>query len=682
MAEFNQLPQPDQPGSYTGLSEGIRSSPNTALGDLFSGLAQTLDQGIKETDRNIKANIESDIFDAKDSVDAEFGIPEATDLQSDPGTMPAGVKRAGAQLDTLHAAFAKGLVKESHYWARMNNVVRMLRGKYPGYRGEIDQMVSGITGAKPANALRSALFQEWQEEAKKANGGEKDNISKLEDWAVKQGDLPQDYFDRKGGANPYSEQELQAHISRRTFARQQISDNKAQMEMQNSTGELDKKTVERNFKLEANSVVTTMLMDLSGSVGADWRQLQQKRDEAVRRGKEGNPLPQAEVDKLRYQYQQIRGQVEGALRQAAVNSWNGKDPKMSTLAFLDKKTIDDTIASALAPLDLVGESLTNQHYGILGASAAAVEASKIDSQREVLKNVPIAASLKAIGDLLGPSVLDQYLLLNTKANNAFVAAMSNYQHLQAVDSINNGSSVDQAFAEGEKAGMDKEYYTGLTERWANLINTTEAMDPKILQNNVNFMFGEQSLGVMARLDDKSKFEYFRKVSSPVVTKKLLELKNAGDIDSWNKYQSWVSTNFQGVFKLQVQNLQNQVTSPYMDVKWDPVQTRFVVTALAPTTTRYGPIVGKIVGDVPADASKSFAELNGALQIIKPILDENGADTGQEIAVLLSKMGYDPKAAKGDIITKLLDAVQGVKAQQEAEKAKGVKQQTPNMSNLG
>lgn len=263
MAEFNVKPQAQLPNSYVGLSEGIRADRPQGVGMLFEGLAHALDSGVKEADRNVKANIEKDIFDEVDAVQGEFGVPDATDMQADADeksfrTGPIGVQRANEQLQRLQLAYEQGNLKESHYWARMNNMVRQLRGKYPGYRSEIDQMVASVTGARPANALRAALFDEWRAEASKES-----SLSKLEDWAIKNGRLPVDYYQRKQENNPYTQTELAAYVARKQRDEAERSDRRAALAENAERGTATTKDVEKAFRTEASQTVTTILQDLS-----------------------------------------------------------------------------------------------------------------------------------------------------------------------------------------------------------------------------------------------------------------------------------------------------------------------------------------------------------------------------------------------------------------------------------
>lgn len=665
MAEFNPMPQAEAPGSYVGLSEGIRSSPNTAIGTLFEGLAASLELGVRGADNEIKRRIEEDIFAEVDAVQAEFGIPEATALEADAEeqslrTAPAGVQRSKEQLDRLQLAYERGALKESHYWARMNSMVRQLRGKYPGYRAEIDSMVSSITGARPANALRSALFDEWDAAARSESG-----MSKLEDWAVKNGRLPVDYYERQAGGSPYTETELKSYIARKQRDEAERNDRRAAIAEANDRGTLNTKDVERAFRIEANQLVTTILQDASSTAGANYAQIQKKIKEAQSAAASGNPLEAADVNVLRANMGELKATIRQALHQQFIQSWDD-DPQHSYVAHLSKEQMTAVMEQSMIPLNILEDALSSDSpWGVLGSVSAWLEAQKNDAQREVIRDYPFMREFKAMSDALGSEVMGQFMSLSPSLQKEVDKVMLDWHKIMMGRAHQTGQTVADSFEDLETKEASTDVYNGLIDQWTKVADqiTKQQLPIDIIQASVQYMFGPGSDRVLSKLDDDSRFEYFKKVSSPAVSRQMLKLKEQGDVDSWNTYQRWVANSFQILFKQKVNDLQSFVedTSNY-SVEWDDRNNRFKVKGIRGAFAD-APLIG-----TSAAAERVIRQLNDTLQVVTPIIEDNDGDTTMEIADLLMNMGYDPSAVRESFLSLMVEAVTGkAKAKQEAEK---------------
>lgn len=640
MAEFTSTPQAQAPGSYVGLSEGIRSSANTGLGNLFEGLANVLDAGVKEQDRNIKANIEKDIFDEVDSVQAEFGVPEATDLQNQPedtsfSSTPAGVQRSVDQLQTLQTAFQQGKLKESHYWARLNSVVRQLRGKYPGYRGEIDQMVSGVTGAKPANALRSALMSEWAESQQKAS-----EYDKLVERAAFAGHLPADFYQRAAGANPYTPAELTSYVAGRAREEQDTSAKRAALGLQADQDNLNQKDAERMWRTEANSFVTNLLGDASSAAGASYQDLAKKINEAQTAFATGKPLSDVEVNQLRTQMGQLKATVQLALNQKMISSWDG-NPDHSYGTQLSKEQQQAVIDQAMQPITIIENALSSENpWGVLKSMASVLDATKNEVTKDFIQNVPVAKEMMAVESVLGSAGLGQYLTLSGKLQASLDQALIDYSSLNAARAMSNGTTVADAAQDGLAKERGKPYYDGLMDTWKNKVDAFAKgeLSDDMMDNNVQYMFGPGAERAMSVFDDASKFEYFKKVASPAVSNQMIKYKQRGGEEAYDKYQRFVLTSFESLFRTKVQSVQDLVLDPnFYRVTYDQNSSRFKVDMRVTSDTFVGAPISQ----------SSINQLNDAIQVIKPIIKEGGGDANMEVLSALARMGFDPDAQAQD-----------------------------------
>lgn len=638
MAEFTQRQNVAQPPNFTGYSQGIRSSPNTAIGTLFEGLANTLAGGVREADRNIKANIQQDVFDEVDAARAEFGVPEATDMEAQPldarMAQPREIERAQRQLQSLQAAVQQGTLRESNYWARMNNVVRQLRGKYPGYRAEIDAMVASITGANPANALRSSLMSEWEAQSRQS----KSSMDSLVDWATKQGYLPADFIERQGTDNPYTYAELQAHISARTTTERELDNRMKELARQKEINALTEQSVKQNAKSDAVQIVTTLMGDMSGAIGRTKSEVDRRLQEAQRAAQEGRPIDQATVDQIRPMVAQLRADLTLALHQRMTTPWSDEATD-SYSAHLKPEEVKAIIEEALTPVTIMEQAIGDPTYGVLGSLANWYNAQKLDSQREVLRDLPFTRDLLGITSVMGAeSAADVLKLVPRLQGEVWQAMIDHFSTRNKPGGSAPNASIPDDLQTLEDRGAPVEAKNALVEKWTNLINTFNTpgeLPQEVYDADIRYMFSPASMRVWSLLDNESAFAYFAKVASPAVSKKMREMRDRGGEDNYRMYQQFVASSFQNLFMQKVKSLQELHMNPnYFEVTWDEVNSRFKirtkVTADYYTNYQNNPVRGE------------FDSLNSAIQVIKPILDDEGGDVNLEILNLLYTMGYNPE----------------------------------------
>jgi hypothetical protein len=678
MATFDTKPQTELAPNYTGASQGIQSSPNTAIGTLFEGLANTLDMGVKLADQEVKQSIENEIFDNVDSIQDEFGVSSATLFQEDvgsPSTTPHALNDAGRHLSGLQAQFEQGGLRESHYWARMNTMVRQLRGRYPGYRAEIDSMVSSIVGARPANALRSSLFNEWNEASNASNSALKD-YNNLVEWALKAEPsitgrtyLPMDFHQRQANGQPYSMTELQSHILSLQAEEGQIGAARTRMALDLETETFNTKKAERNFKIEATGFVTGLLGDTSNQLGRSFAEIQMQIQQAQDGAAGMQPMNAEVLQTQAAQLAQLKQGVLTALNKKFVESWDG-DPNHSYAAHLAKDQYDSIVAQAMQPIMILEDAILNEDYGTIKSVSAYLKAQGDADQKALLDKLPIMSTIQALKEVAGPDALGLYLSVNPEVMGEFSTVLRDYYTSQGA--LGNGS-ITEAYAAGEDQAQGRNYYESFITGWQKRIDEAAKgnIPPQLAANEVQFMFGQEALQVMGQMTPESRYEYFRKVASPKVTQAMLSLKQQGDTDSWNTYQQWVTSSFMGLFQSAVKSMPSgQTNAVGVAVVWDPKTYGFrVVTDTNKARNRnaidFGnpniPPVRNPLADIETAANAKIMEgqianLNSAIRTIAPILEANSVDVSESLMELMEQMGYDPlKSADGSY----LEGIQGM-----------------------
>lgn len=652
MAEFTQGTPQAQPGpSYIGLSQGIRSSGDSSIATLFEGLAESLKQGVAVVDSAIKDNIEQDVFDAVDSVQAEFGIPEATDLQSNAGeasfrTSPVGVQRGVEQLQTLQSAYAAGNLKESHYWARMNSMVRQLRGKYPGYRAEIDQLVSSVTGARPANALRQALFSEWSQEAKGQGLSEEDKFVN-----ANQDTIPADYFQRKGTANAYTLDEIRAYSAQKNKMMFELDSRSKQMNVESSAGELTTKRVIKNFQADTSSIVQSVLGDVNAGLGKTFKETTDALGEFQRRAERGDPASAQELEQFKMAIPQMAVELEQQL-------WRHHAADKNYSEHMTPSDVKASIDLAMRPIRILEQALADENFGLLKTVSAVVDAMGVDSQKEVLDRIPIMRRIDAFREIVGADGLSMLLTMDDVTRSSLTEAL----HKNSTIGMGLGEEeVTQAFETAIAADAPAQFYDLMSKwnKWADAA-IAGSIPSESFENFINGMFGQNADQIMNNpkyfKNDESRFKYFAQVASPETSRKMIQLRDAGHDQAWRTYQTWVARNFTTLFMSKVGTVQSLVTDPQsrFDVKWNEQTSQFGVDLrlFGDTTVRH-------------PLTPAVNELNRALAVIRPIIQDGGGETGNEILHLLTEMGYDPSADRRDpFLTAMWNAITGNKKGKE------------------
>lgn len=637
MAEFNVTPRAEQPQAYIGYSRGIETSVrNDALGDLFSAAGNFGAQMVETADNHVKNDILDQIHEETELIQNEFGVGDATLQESDAEgaqPLPAALQSAGENLNRLAAANEQGVLKESHYWARLNSMVRQLRGKYPGYRDEIDQMVASITGARPANALRASLFDEWS--ASQAN---KNSMNTFIEKVANETGLPADFDIRMGNGDPYSYEELRSWWANKNKERWEHQSRMDEMAARSSMNNLTTADAVRTFRQDANQQVLTTLFDLNTTFGKDYRAISGQIDSAQAAIAAGG-LPE-NVEQIKAGVANLRFNLEEQLNLLGAQPFG----EGGSASYLDYVPVDQMKAikeEALAPIRLLEDALANENFGLAKSTAAWIEAMKNQTTAELIRDVPAVATLNSLREMGGDVGANLFIQLTPEIQSALAKSILDTHHAK---SAIGGHSVVESFTEGEAKDLGPEYYNGIVDSW---VNTVDAMAKggvplAMFQNKVDSMFGPKSMEVLQHLDDSSRFQYFAKVASPAVSKNMIKLLEAGDVDSWENYQQWVSRNFMVLFKSKVDSMQDASTAilTQRKVVWDEKNAGFrLLHEPVISTIPFASGMQYAIDIIPL--KNELDQLNAAIRTVRPIIEYNDGRMGPEIYEMLNAMGFDP-----------------------------------------
>lgn len=659
MAEFTQQIESQGAPSYVGASQGIRSSGDTSVATLFEGLAEAIKSGVNLVDQHNKDQIEQDVFDMVDAAQAEFGIPEATDLQMDANrkswaTMPQGVQQSMDQLDTLQSAFASGALKESHYWARLNSMVRQLRGKYPGYRAEIDQVVSSITGARPANALRSALMREWAEAAQGTGLSDEDKFVNA-NLAY----IPQDYWDKKGTPSAWGLDQLRADVSYKKRVEQEVTARSSEMTLLDKEDKLGSQDVLRSFNADAIQLVQVNMSDVSNAVGKSYAEASEAIQQFADRHSRGVDIDATEIEQLTGVINNLVREQEAQLNQMyASNSIYTK--------YLNREQVEAGISSAMRPMRLLQQAMADKDFGLMRSVAASIEAQKMEVYKQQVGDVPQLQRLEVLGNMVSGEVMQIILAQDLEVTGGvLVKVLADATRAGLLlGETTMADSLEEANSKGQGAGLAKS-----VANWRAELDTALSGDlsPELFLNKARGMFGQDNdrifLGEMFK-NPKSKVDFFSAVASPEFSNKMLQLRDKGHTEAWNLYRGWVGRNFFSLFRQDIEALQDANTSwmSQSRITWNDRESKFDVDL-------------HVMGDtyIQNPFRGNIDRLNQVIQIVRPILESDNERYGGmaiELMDVFNTMGLDLSAGREDHpLTQLHNALANA-ARRENRRAMG------------
>jgi hypothetical protein len=656
------------PPDYGARSQGIRFTANTGLADAFGDLAKIGGQAIVATDQAIQQGIRREAEKGFDEVSASFGVEDATTLAQVDVT-PQAVRNGQRRINGLQAQFEAGVINERHYYASLNTIVRQLRSKYPGYREQIDNIIADVTGVRPANQVQAALFAEAEASQKEMTKQEK-RIQEIAD----RGNLPPNYYDVKGTADEWTAEELEKYNADRERSQADVQAANAALTYRKATGDVTEDEALGTFSKNANTFIYSNLRNASSVMGKSFAALNAKIEKAstsAGAGEFNSPELKAEISAGLNEL--IRTTKMSLMEEAT----RPDGPYSGILK--DRTKLDSAIEIAMSPIYNLVEAFGGEKadLSLLKSTAALIEANTDASTAEMLKSVDGARELAALTKLVGAENASLYLNSDGgTALSAFVKSIKDYQ--TAKIQTDEAHNVLKALTEIDLTrGPDKEAaQRELLKHWPYLIDKAAKgeLPPDVYKKNVRFMFAPQTLELMSTLDPADRTEYLKLVSSPTITRQMVVLKNEGDTESWEMYKNWVTTSFQAVFRDEVQELQQfQIDNLQMDVQFDATSKQFVLVPNADAPDR-GPISNLgtqyRANRMRTNEQSALNKLNTQLQVIAPIIEEEGLDTAAEISQLLQSMGYDKDIEQtGMLGDQLWEAVTAV-TKQAVENAKG------------
>lgn len=652
MAKFNPDVSPVAETKYSEASKGYDvARPSNAFEKLFDGVASLGSGVVKAVDDSNVNDIKKQAEAGVDQIRAGVGVDVATDAAAAGNTLvpnangsplPPAVSKAGDDAGRLRDAYNQGKISDSYYWGRVNALAKQIRTQYPGYRDQIDQTFSGITGANPANALRKAIQSDFDASQSALSSA----TNKIDQFEVSKaeyiGQSMPDYYDRKKAGNPYSFDEMKQKVGAVETSNQIRSQEMSKMDFLSKKGSLDGDTALGAATNQASQLVNESVGSVATALGAKINALVQS----------GKPIPEGDVTAVRAQFAQMKAKATMTLNNMLNKKFSDDNPNTFASTIKDQSKLEGIRKNALANLDTMEDMMINGQYGLFQANTAISKATTDYGTAQLLRNSDVARRFKVASDL-APNAINSLLLgrpeLNDKLANAILLG-------NLGDDVSGQGSISKQL---DKVIESKDPTTGkvavgaasrLISDKATLI-TSKDSDDKTKVNVLKSMFDDPEGNFLTKFPNAGdRFKAFQRMTSPEITKEALRLKDQ-DPATFEKYRKWSVNSFSTLLKTEANSIADIAKfNKDIDIGFDPKSMQYAIkTDLKPIDS-----VGSAVGALdtgPVDlarkislgnAQQSLNKINQSLANLKPILEGTGSDPNALAKVLT---GINPQGEK-------------------------------------
>lgn len=586
MATFQ--PRTDDSGipNSTGVSQG--TGPNRTFEALFSGLTNTAKNVVAVKDTENQLQIQGDAQKVFDQTNQEFGLAA-------PDAGPTGLTSELDRVQALQNAVEQGKISQVNYYGRLATLSKQLRTKYPGYEQIVDSTIQSVTGTRPANAYRDAIFQELGNLSEQASSEEKFkrqfNKENADVLSTLYGD---DYF-----SNPdkYNFAKVQADVGRLKGKAFQIDSAKKELDLMKSQGDFNDSKAKRTIDQDFSFIVQSTMNKAMGTNGPT---PQQKIDEFVAKGGGSGPELQTFINNI----SMAESQMRTTLLARAQSDYVSK-------GIMSNEDANKAVEAALFPITKAKEAVLGGDFKLAAKYGTLNKAIEDQNMSEMLKDPTVLAGQ-------GLSTLDKAL------GETFIGA--NQSQIETVAQEAAGRIIG-----GQQGTMKAVVESGNQKVARSAIDNTfkAIIDPKLqgdqFSNAIKETFGAQAPDFMSpKVVAPSDLEsLYLKFLRPEVTNAIKLRGSPGDLKT---YTDWALEKAQAIPSFRaaagdINSVPNQV-SGNVEFHFDPQNMR-----LSATTS------GKI-GDfeTPTKTGRALNAFNKVMTVLDPIFEANGATDKDKLAM--------------------------------------------------
>lgn len=615
MAEFNpdvgDAPAPD----FTGVSR--ETGPNRAFEALFSGVGNALEQGVRTADTYIQNKIEDDARYGFESQNKEFGL--------DSDVVPSEITQTSEGLSALALAHQQGKVTPEYYYQRLTATMKGLRSKYPGYEKEVDNIIQQVTGTRPANAFRDALFQNIASAQQAAASSQ----TKTETFVQNNSK----YLNEDEILNPQKYGGLEGLSTTINLRKSR----EYQWEAEEKQVERDQKLALPTLNQRFNFTAADSLSQLSKAVGFG----DQSFDAGLRNLGTSGFTPEQQANAV--------AGVDAVIAQTEAKMLQDQNrPAFSTLP---PTQLRDMRVAALQPLRDIREKIAGKDYSGAAILTASLQLSQDQAKAQLYKTDPRFTTLDALKGI-APDVantMTNEIIQESGSSRAFFDKVSTYNLVGGViqgadtsnaviDRLENNPNLNQSQKNSE-AGA---YVDGLTRTLGKAEIPPEQLSQIILKN-----YSEDSGAdrLWSAVTSDQKLALYQKLFSPEITKKIFE---NGSQEAKAAYQNAAVNRFQNIpeFREAAANLSQQLPyAQFAQASYDPKTNRLRIDVDRSAMANLGYFQRDNQQAEIQILGKFADKFNQVLTVMAPIIEGAGGDETEGVKRLLTDMNIEVNGGK-------------------------------------
>lgn len=605
---------PDQPQvnapNFLGFSRGQEADRSTST--LIKGATEAADSAIVGVERGIQTSIQNEVDDQIGGTRDAFLNEQ---LGVDPGVdeLPSDAKSVLSSAERLSEARKRGKVSDTHYWAKMDDITRRLRHRYPGHKDAVDKAVSGMLGTTPANALRRAVEQERKEAERNARAS-----NRFKQRALASGDLP-DHVAANIENMTDNEVALELHKAQR------FENNRRLKNLELTTQAAQNRLNDRALGIHVGNVASGVFSDIMNSVtgGKTFELITQAR-------KNPEQLSNVEAQQLSSSISQLKSSAKAQL----VQHLTERNPDGSSVAgAIGAKKLEDQIKVIDILFDSITQDIGNKNWNVVAAKTAMIEAKKNDASQEVLDN-DVVRYVQAV-ESLPASFKESKSALNL-LNQASTHVQTVVLISDAAKAYNSQATSlsAQLTAQGDRTtGKQKE---ALADNYIEAsVDTGSSVENRTSLNKVLFSPSNDSyLNQQVPLSRRA--EVFNKFTNPAYVASQQSLRDKGEVQNFNRWANFTERTFEGLVRPELESLKN-VANVRKDVKlaFNPTTGLFEVkTRKTPNINKNAGVLGSVLS---GQANPLLPSLSGLGILLESGLEKQDVDAVERLNGYISSM---------------------------------------------
>ncbi len=663
----------DRSAEYEGKSkaygyeaEGVSQK---GYGDLFAGVVGIGDFMAKAGVQMVRKDIEDKVYKVADEERQKFtleleqiksGVKGKNLLDSNAQMSedtPDEVAELPETLSSLTGAMEAGKISKAGYTARLLAAAKDLRSRYPGFKNEIDQEFSKVTGMNPANAYITSLVTDINRQNATQNSEKNKTLNFIRSKVGFEGS--EDAY-QKVESGEWGPKDVIKWAAPQERLRLRLSDRAAMFNDKKLTLEENQRAGKEVFDAATSVVVQARVDNLMRRIGisseADVADIDARTKTGAITPKQWNDFG----DLWANENLNLRATILREAREKGITRVLGIEE-------VNKRT--DAVMDLMKQL---GERITNKDTGGIHKTARAIKALGDEDQARVLSDSEIGPPMRMIETIKrigGEQFLQQENL--RKLTNGLSGKFQVYQEqwiqtLQTQTDMatsNVPKTLNRAFDEFKVKMKDATPAEKKKMNASMIDEITRIADPKVPDEvKVNYAaaaFHPDNRGFISRLNVDSydstgkpiegQAAIFQKMTTPEMTK---ELKRLGERypEVWKNYTNWATETLSNELLSKDMRYLSEITNPSIKVGWDPDNKRLVPTY----NNQQGPDVRRSFQGRTPDREFEYVErminrINNGMGNYKNIAIANGAQ-GQDIDGFI--LGTIARAVGPEALTKV------------------------------